>query len=195
MDSQPMVRDTSSRRGRYVDGMQWLDRSRDLIAMAIAAIAVILSLVTVLMQKRQQQRDAYRQIQDVLMSAELQRGRWMVLEISLGKQPIPERLSPEFYLLNRTLGMYDTLAMYVRRGVLPRRWVLDMWHHPLAGMRTGAQLLARHHREGDLGWTPWPELWSLLDDAVDYKGPLACCGPLPDFAREPVERKSTTPEP
>ena len=48
---------------------------------------------------------------------------------------LPEQLSPEFYLLNRTLGIYDTLAMYVRRRVVPRRWVLDMWHHPLAGMQ------------------------------------------------------------
>ena len=78
--------------------------------MAIATVAVLLSLFTVVIQKRQQQRDAFRQIQDVLMSPELQRGRWLIIEISQGRRGLPEQLSPEFYALNRTLGMYDTLA-------------------------------------------------------------------------------------
>jgi hypothetical protein len=33
--------------------------------------------------------------------------------------------------INRTAGWFDTLAMYVQRRVIPRRWVLDVWHHPL----------------------------------------------------------------
>ena len=151
-------------------GMQWLDRSKDLVAIAIATVAVILSLSAAIIQKRQQQRDAFRQIQDVLMSPELQRGRWLIIEISQERRTLPEQLSPEFYLLNRTLGMYDTLAMYVRRRVVPRRWVLDMWHHPLAGMRTAAGQLARRHQKGGLGWTPWPELWPLMDEG---RGPGA----------------------
>jgi hypothetical protein len=167
--------------------MQWLDRSKDLVAMAIATVAVLLSLFTVVIQKRQQQRDAFRQIQDVLMSAELQRGRWLIIEISQGRRSLPEQLSPEFYLLNRTLGIYDTLAMYVRRRVVPRRWVLDMWHHPLAGMRAAARQLARRHQEGDLGWTPWPELWSLLDEAARYRSSLICCTSPPEFVGEENE--------
>jgi hypothetical protein len=161
--------------------MQWLDRSKDLVAIVVATVAVILSLVTVVVQKRQQQRDAFRQIQDVLMSPDLQRGRWLIIEISRGKRGLPDQFSPEFYLLNRTLGMYDTLAMYVRRRVVPRRWVLDMWHHPLAGMRGAARQLARHHQEADLGWTPWPELWSFLDEAARYRSSLICCTSPPDF--------------
>jgi type II secretory pathway pseudopilin PulG len=167
--------------------MQWLDRSKELVAIAIATVAVILSLVTVIIQKRQQQREAFRQIQDALMSAELQRGRWLIIEISVGKRSLPEQFSPEFYLLNRTLGMYDTLAMYVRRRVVPRRWVLDMWHHPLAGMRTAARQLARRHQEDDLGWTPWPELWSLMDQAARYHSSLICCASPPDFIGEAKE--------
>jgi hypothetical protein len=132
-------------------------RFKDLIAIAVAAVAVVLSLTTVINQRRQQQRDAYRQIQDVLMSEDIQRGRWMVVAIGLGDLPFPERYSADFYLLNRTLGIYDTLAMYVRRKVVPRTWVLDMWHHPLHRMLPGAEKLARRHRELGLTWTPWPE--------------------------------------
>jgi hypothetical protein len=146
-----------------------------LIAISIAALAVVLSLITVIIQRRQQQRNAYREIQDVLMSEDIQRGRWIVIAIGLGDLPVPERTSADFYLLNRTLGIYDTLAMYVRRKVVPRTWVLDMWHHPLRRMQPGAEKLARRHRELGLTWTPWPELWPLLEQAKNYRTSLRCC--------------------
>jgi hypothetical protein len=173
--------------------MQWLDRFKDLLAIVIATIAVILSLVTVMAQRRQQRREAYRQIQDVLMSPELQRGRWMITEISRGKRGLPDRASPEFYLLNRTLGVFDTLAMYVRRGVVPREWVLDMWHHSLADMRAGARQLARRHQETNLGWTPWPELWSLLDESARYRSSLVCCASPPQLMHDSDEQPPPAP--
>ena len=42
--------------------MSWFGQNKDLVAIVIATLAVIVSLVTVLVQKRQQQLDAYRQI-------------------------------------------------------------------------------------------------------------------------------------
>ena len=164
--------------------MDAVGRFKDLIAIAVAAVAVVLSLTTVIIQRRQQQRDAYRQIQDVLMSEDIQRGRWMVIAIGLGDLPFPERYSADFYLLNRTLGIYDTLAMYVRRKVVPRTWVLDMWHHPLHRMLPGAEKLARRHRELGLTWTPWPELWSLLEQAKNYRTSLRCCTDTGTFETE-----------
>src|SRR6266567_2754498 len=54
-----------------------------------------------------------------LMSEQLQRGRWLVSEIS---QPgdLPKDRSPDFYLIYRTLGWFDTLAMYHQRRLVPR---------------------------------------------------------------------------
>jgi hypothetical protein len=163
--------------GRYFDVVESFGRFKDLIAVAIAALAVMLALITAIIQKRQQQRDAYRHIQDVLMSEDIQRGRWMILEIALDRLPVPDQFSPEFYLLNRTLGIYDTLAMYVRRRVVPRAWVLDMWHHPLGAMLPGAEKLARKQQEIGLTWKPWPELWPFLREAENYTTSLICCTP------------------
>ena len=172
--------------------MHWLDQSKDLLGIVIATVAVILSLVTVLTQRRQQQRDAFRQIQDVLMSPEVQRGRRLIIEISLGKRSLPEKSSPDDYLLSRIMGIYDTLAMYVRRRVVPRSWVLDMWHHPLTGMRPAAEQLARRHVEGGFDWTPWPELWPLLDEAARYRSSLACCSSPPGSLRKTEEPPSNS---
>ncbi len=148
----------------------------NLLSLVIATVAVALSLVTVLSQKRQQQREAYRGIYETLTSQDLHRGRWLLIEISRTSR-LPEELSPDFLLINRTLGWFDTLAMYVQRRVVPRRWVLGVWHHPLRDMRTGALVVARDHLARQQGWAPWPHLWPLLDQAVRYRSSLPCCQP------------------
>jgi hypothetical protein len=139
--------------------MNWFGEPKDLIAIVIATLAVILSLVTVLIQKRQQQRDAYRQIYDILMSPELHRGRWMIVDVSKGKRPMPEPDSPEFFLIYRTLGVFDALATYTRHRIVPRRLVLKVWRHPLLDMREGAEVIRLRHTD----WKPWEDLWWLFD--------------------------------
>src|SRR3954467_2749521 len=106
--------------------MLWLRRSNGPPAGAIATCAVILSLIAVVIQRRQHQRTAYQQIQEVLMSEDVQRGRWMVSEISQRRRELPEPFTSDYYPIKRTIGVCNTLAMYVRRKMVPRSWVLDM---------------------------------------------------------------------
>ena len=75
--------------------------STDLLSLIIATLAVVLSLITVVLQRCQQQREAYRGIYEVLMSEQLQRGRWLISEISRPGD-LPKDRSPDFYLIYRT---------------------------------------------------------------------------------------------
>jgi hypothetical protein len=79
---------------------------------------VALSLITAVLQRGQQRREAYRGIYEILMSEQLQRGRWLIGEISR-PEDLPEDRSPDSYLIYRTLGWFDTLAMYHQRCVIP----------------------------------------------------------------------------
>jgi hypothetical protein len=54
---------------------------KDVLALAIATLAVVVSLITVVLQQRQQKREAYRGLFEMLMSEQLQRGRWLVVAI------------------------------------------------------------------------------------------------------------------
>jgi hypothetical protein len=144
----------------------------DVVGVALATLAIGLSLVTVLVQRRQHQRDAYRQMYQALMADDLHRGRWLVVEI--GRTGVVPDEPEERRLVYRTLGTFDNLAMYVRHRVVPRSWVLDVWHHPLREMRDGAQVV----RDADpTDAVPWPQLWKLFDEADSYKSNLACCEP------------------
>jgi len=57
---------------------QGMGSSTDLLSLLVATLAVVLSLITVALQRRQQRREAYRGIYEILMSEQLQRGRWLI---------------------------------------------------------------------------------------------------------------------
>jgi len=139
--------------------MDWFTQTKDLLGIVIATLAVILSLVTVLVQKRQQQRDAYRQLYDVLMSPDLHRGRWMLVDIGNGMIQIPAPDSEQYFLIYRTLGVFDALATYTRHRIVPRRLVVKVWRRPLLDMRKGATIVRSRHTD----WEPWEDLWWLFE--------------------------------
>ena len=157
--------------------MNWIYSSRDLIAIIIAALAVVVSLITVIMQRRQEQRAAYREIYTALMSDDLHRGRWMIRKVS--KTHIIPKDEQEVRLIYRTLGVFDNMAMFARRRVVPLKWVLEVWHHPLNEMREGVRDIRKHIKEGNgtSAAEPWPQLWILLDKAQAYHSTLPCCPP------------------
>src|SRR5688500_11153438 len=140
--------------------MEWFSRSKDLIAIAVAVIALAVSLATVLIQRRQQRRHAFQQLHEVLMTPEHQRGRWLMWDIAAAGR-LPDAGSADYYLINRTLGMLNLLAVYTKSGVVPRRWVLEIWHHPLQQM-TGAVTLLVDERIAAANWRPWPQLDWLI---------------------------------
>jgi hypothetical protein len=122
-------------------------------------------------QARQRQRDAYRAIYDVLMSPDLHRGRWMIVDIGEGRKKVPERErdEPDFLLIYRTLGVFSALATYIEHGIVPRDLALKVWRHALLEMKKGAEIIrdeeiARYEGSRGKDWTPWPDLWEL------YKG-------------------------
>ena len=153
--------------------MKWFQNWKDLLSITIAAVAVFVSFVTVLLQRRQQQRAAYREIYSALMSEDLHRGRWLVNNIKEIKD-VQEKSELDLRLMYRTLGVFDNLAMYESQGVVPSKWVLDVWHHPLRQMREGANTIRREAENRGQAWA-WPQLWTLFEKAADYHSKLACC--------------------
>jgi hypothetical protein len=124
---------------QYVVGMNRVEQFKDVLGVALATLAIALSLLTVLLQRRQHQRDAYRQIYESLMSDALQRGRWLINDVA-ATGVMPEDPA-DVRLMYRTLGTFDNLAMYIRHRLVPRTWVMDVWHHPLREMRQGSEIV------------------------------------------------------
>jgi hypothetical protein len=162
--------------GQYFGDMDWSEQLKDVLGVALATLAIALSLLTVLLQRRQHQRDAYRQIYETLMSEALQRGRWLIIDIA-DTGVIPDDPA-DVRLIYRTLGTFDNLAMYLQHRVVPRSWVMDVWHHPLKEMRGGAEMVRTAdptHRRSPTHTLLWPQLWRLFEQAETYRSDLPCC--------------------
>lgn len=157
--------------------MNWFQSWKDSLTIAIAALAVAVSLVTVILQRRQGQRAAYREIYTTLMSEDLHRGRWLINEVS--KTGVVPKDELDFRLIYRTLGVFDNLAMFARQRVVPLQWVLEVWHHPLKDMRSGSEAIRKNAitAKQSSAAAPWPELWILFDKAGKYRSTLPCCPP------------------
>src|SRR5437773_461077 len=97
-----------------VAAMDGFERFTGLMGLLVAVIAVVLSLIAVLVQRRQQRHTAFQQIQDVLMTADHQRGRWLMWDVAATGR-LPDVGSAEYYLINRALGMLNLLALYVQQ--------------------------------------------------------------------------------
>ena len=149
---------------------------KDFLALAIATLAVVVSLVTVVLQQRQQKREAYRGLYEMLMSEQLQRGRWLVGDVGR-KRKLPKNGSSEYYEIYRTLGVFEALAMYNKRKAIPRDWVMKVWHHSLCDMREGAEFMRDARLKGGQEYVPWPNLWPLMDKAARYESDMLCCHP------------------
>jgi len=154
--------------------MNWFQHWKDFLTITIALLAIALSLVTVLLQRRQQQRAAYREIYSTLMSDDMHRGRWLINRITKMEDIPDDQL--DYRLIYRTLGVFENLAMYDRHKVVPHEWVLDVWHHPLQEMYRGANVIRSDAEKGGLV-SPWPQLWILFEEAEMYRSELSCCPP------------------
>ena len=87
--------------------MTWFAEIKDLLAICIALLAVAVSLITIIMQRIERRRDAYREIYTALMSEDIHRGRWSINAIKTPDEiPTDE---PNRLLIYRTLGLFNTL--------------------------------------------------------------------------------------
>jgi hypothetical protein len=165
--------------------IDWLSRSKDVVATITATLAIILTLVTVILQRGQHNRQGYREIYNTLMSEDLHKGRWLINTIDDESKYENALKEPGGRaLIYRTLGIFDNLALYARKRIVPRRWVLRIWHHPLKQMEPSVKIIWMVDRKGKnreeerkAGRTlsPWPDLQWLFRKADAYVSMLPCC--------------------
>jgi hypothetical protein len=156
--------------------MAWFTNNKDLVGIALAVVAILVSLITVLLSRRQQQVTAFLQIQEVMLGTDLQDGRRLIYRAGEGQSP---PTGEDLRTVARTLAMFNLLGSYVRRRIAPRRWVLDFWHARLRALRPGHDVMVAERVYWSQGRAPWPDLLDLLDRADRYRWRLLRPGDCP----------------
>jgi hypothetical protein len=103
------------------------------VNLAIALVALLLSLLALKSGRDQQRRDTFVRTQEFLLARDLQAGRREIFAAErAGALPADDN---SLELIFRALGSFNTVAEMSRRGAIKEDWVLDAWHHHLQGMR------------------------------------------------------------
>jgi hypothetical protein len=135
----------------------WVVRN---LGILIATVAVGLSFATATLNRRQRRQDMFLRVHEMLIDIEMQRGRRLLYQCGRDGRLPPEE-SDDFARISRALSVHNTVAVYVRRGIVPRRWILEGWQNTLCDMRHGAMLFIAY-RQQTYGWHVWRELDSLI---------------------------------
>jgi hypothetical protein len=152
--------------------MGWIGANKDILSLLIAFLAILVSLSTALINRRNSKANSFIAIQNVMLNSELQRGRLLIYKaIETGDAPV--RDSDEEYLMIRSLAVFDLVGMFAHYGIVPRKWVLRFWHARLQILRHGFDM-------GEDATRPYvlrgrPDLQDLIERAERYRCDRTCC--------------------
>jgi hypothetical protein len=144
-----------------------------IVNITVAVIAVTLSLIALNSSRRQQRFDAILRVEDFLLQEDVVHGRRLLYESSQrGKLP---KSQEDIHAMVRAITRFDSAAILVKSGLVPKRWMLETWHPALQKLHTGIELLIDYqHRNWDTG-NPWPALTKLIEEAQRFECQEACC--------------------
>lgn len=172
---------------------RWIIDHIDLVGIFLAAVAILLSLMTAIINVRQKRRDSFLRVHELLSDPDQQEGRRLLYLFARCSEP-PDLCSPEFASMNKAVTTLNAVALYVQRRIVPRRWFLDVWHHPLRDIAPAAEafLTLRQRAQLDQSWRPGTHLHQLLDQARTYRTRMSCCRPADTHRHEDSSVRGST---
>jgi hypothetical protein len=144
-----------------------------IVNITVAVIAVTLSLIALNSSRQQQRFDAILRVDDFLLQDDVINGRRLLYESAL-RGKLPEN-QEEIHRMFRALTRFDSAAILVKSGLVPKRWMLETWHPALQRIHPGLLLLVDYGRQNWALGNPWPTLTKLIEEARRFKCQEDCC--------------------
>lgn len=136
------------------------------VSVALSIIAVGFSAYVFVDSRRRDRRDIFLKIHELLISDDLQRGRYLLFEKIVDEASV-ERLSAQEYRdINRAIGTYTTLGLYLKNGYVNERDVMALWAMPIHRAWHSAQPFIAH-RQRSQGAHPWTYFELLAQKAEE----------------------------
>ena len=136
------------------------------MTIAIAVVALAVSISTFIANWWRDKRDLLLKVHDRLTTPDSQRGRRLIYMREQGLQP-EQMPAEEHELINGALAAFNTLGIYYHRRYVRRRDVMDLWAAALVRLMPAAEAFLAY-RGAVPGGSTWPYMFSLAEDARDY---------------------------
>jgi hypothetical protein len=142
------------------------------IPLGLSALAVGISIYSVLSSRRRDRRDLYLSMQQHLIEPEMLEGRRLLFAEakSVGHvRTLRESRREDYDKINRALSTFEQFGSYVLHGWIDRDLVLEEWGHTYAAVwRVGSHFIEERdsHQEGR--WSGWNNLRQLGREAAEW---------------------------
>jgi hypothetical protein len=150
-----------------------------IVNITVAAIAVTLSLIALNSSRRQQRFDAILRVDEFLLQGDVVHGRRLLYESSQrGKLPADQE--EDIHTMVRAITRFDSAAILVKNGLVPKSWMLETWHLALQQLHPGLLLIVNYQHDNWGIGNAWPTLTNLIEEARKFKCQEVCCRKDPE---------------
>ena len=139
-------------------------------SIVLSAIAIAFSIFAFAEGRQRYKRDVFLKIHELMISEDQYRGRQLLLshdfdDVSIEKLTLEDRAN-----ISRAIATYDTLGLYLRRGYLIEKDVIEMWGTAACRAWRKAQPFVER-RAKTTGLPAYPNFQYLAGLAADLVGP------------------------
>jgi len=124
------------------------------VSLAISSAALALSLGAFLTSRWRDRRDLLLRINERLITADQQRGRRLIYDMSEKHRKAEDLNEDEYVSINNALSSLNNLGIYYRRRYIRRKDILELWALPVVRLLRAAEPFLAHRDE--LAGTRWP---------------------------------------
>jgi hypothetical protein len=125
------------------------------LSLVLSVTALTVSILGYRDSRRQDKRDIFLKIHENLIGSDKQHGRQILFEKVSDMASVEALSGDEYRLVNGALNTYESLGLYVRRGSVEERDVMEIWAVPIyrAWVRGAPFVEHRQHYQGRHIWS------------------------------------------
>lgn len=139
----------------------------DILPLIISVVALTVSALGYGDSRRRDKRDTFLKVHENLTGDDKLHGRQLLFEKVSDTASVEALSRDEYRLINRALSAYESLGLYVRRGYVKERDVMEIWAVPVyRSWVRGAAFF--EHRQGYQGAPLWSNYRYVAERSESY---------------------------
>ena len=147
------------------------------IPIVFSVLALAFSIYVFVDSRKRDQRDVFIKMHELLISDDIQRGRYLLFEKVVDEESVKRLTDEEYRFINRAIAAYNLLGVYLKNGYVNERDVMEVWGRAIYRAWITAQPFLAW-REYNQGYKALPYFEMLAEKTIEV---LTRDGSLPAY--------------
>jgi len=144
------------------------------VPVVLSVIALVFSIYVFIDSHKRDRRDTFIKIHELLISTDIQRGRYLLFEKVTDVESVKRLPDDEYRDISQAIAVYNLLGVYLKNGYVTERDVVEVWGRAIYRAWITAQpfLAWREHNQGYKAWPYFELLAKRVQEALTRNGSL-----------------------